>query len=318
MRLQFGASGPNLFSRQLIFYAYPRIDTIEPLIGIESGGTLLTVHGDNLTIGNGHLSIFIGQRPCQLQAVSATKIECETSFFLPSAIQKPQPIKLFFDRQTQLTSAQAFTVVSNPILYSFDRYHQHQTFRSGGHRIVILGENLHLAQQIQLEFQHFLFVSSVFHNSTHLIFLTPPARELPANHQSTLEMTLYLDNFNRTSLLIYVADPVIYPFEPMLQPYSEQLIIQGQNLTAIGHTANDIRVHIGCDLCLVTHLESDQIICQPPSHRPEKSSKSQRLCYESEHPSIVVTIDNVRVHVGDMVYPKRIFIVGTILRKRNV
>lgn len=314
VRLKFGASGPDLSSREMISYAYPRIDTIEPMIGIESGGTLLTIRGDNLTIGNGHLSIFIGHRPCQLEAVSPMKIECETSSFPPSSLQKPQPIKLFFDRQTQLTADHSFSVVADPILYSFDRYHQHQTFRSGGHRIVILGENLHFAQQIQLEFQHFLFVSSIFHNSTHLIFLTPPAKELPLNHQATLDLTLYLDNFNRTSSLIYVADPLIYPLEPILQPYSEQLLIQGHNLTAIGHTAHDISVQIGCDLCTVIQLDSDQIICQPPTDRPKKSSTSERLCYDSEHPSIVVTIDNIRVHVGDMIYPKKVLIVGEILQ----
>ena len=318
VHLKFGAFGAGLSSRQMISYAYPRIDTIEPVIGIESGGTLLTIRGNNLTIGNGHLSIFIGHRPCQLEAVSAMKIECETSSFPPSTLQKPQPIKLFFDRQTQLTSDHSFTVVANPILYSFDRYHQYQTFRSGGHRIVILGENLHFAQQIQLEFQHFLFVSSIFHNSTHLIFLTPPAKELPLNHQAALDLTLYLDDFNRTSSLIYVADPLIYPFEPMLQPYREQLVIQGHNLTAIGHTAQDISVQIGCDVCTVVQLDSDQIICQPPTDRPQKASKSERLCYDSEYPSIVVSIDNIRVHVGDMIYPKKIFIVGEILQGWNV
>jgi hypothetical protein len=96
----------------------------------------------------------------------------------------------------------------------------------------------------------------------------------------------------------------------MLQMYTNQLTIQGANLTAIGHKKTEIMVHIGCDLCNVIHLQSDKIICQPPLFRPEKYSKTKRLCYNSEHPSIIVSIDNIHSHVGFMIYPKKLIILG--------
>ncbi|CAF5180097.1 unnamed protein product, partial [Rotaria magnacalcarata] len=105
---------------------------------------------------------------------------------------------------------------------------------------------------------------------------------------------------------------MVYELEPMLQPYTSELTIQGINLTSVGHTKNHIIVQIGCDLCTVIHLQADKIICQPPRYRPEKYSKANRLCYSSEHPSIIVTIDNIRAHVGFMIYPKKIIILGVL------
>ncbi|CAF4342852.1 unnamed protein product, partial [Adineta steineri] len=91
-----------------------------------------------------------------------------------------------------------------------------------------------------------------------------------------------------------------------------ELIIHGSNLTAVGHTKNDITVHIGCDLCNIIHFQVDKIVCQPPSYRPKKYSKNNRLCYDSEHPWIIVTIDNIHSHVGYMIYPKKVIILGII------
>ncbi|CAF4394224.1 unnamed protein product, partial [Adineta steineri] len=91
------------------------------------------------------------------------------------------------------------------------------------------------------------------------------------------------------------------------QPYTNQLIIQGINLTTIGHTKNDIIVYIGCDLCTIIHLQNDKLICQPPFYRPEKYLKT-KLCYNSEHPTITVSIDNIHTHVGFMIYPKNLIL----------
>jgi hypothetical protein len=310
VQLKFGFSGPKINFHQKISYINPKIKSIEPLIGIQNGGTVLTIRGENFTIGNSHISVLIGNRPCQLLSISSIKIECETRAFPSSMLNEKQPIKVSFDRYTKLTFEQFFTVGSNPILYSFDKYHLFQSFTSGGHQLIILGENLNIIQNIQLEFHHFIYISPLLHNNTHLVFLTPSIEELHLNNQQDIIITIYLDNFNQTSSLIYINDPIIYPLEPVLQTYSTQLTIQGKNLTSIGHTKNDITVHIGCDLCTINHLQSDQIICQPPLFLPKKYSKTKQLCYNSEHPSIIVSIDNIHSHVGFMIYPKKIIILG--------
>jgi hypothetical protein len=269
---------------------------------------MLTIDGKNLTIGNNHISILIGNRPCQIFFISQVKIECETRSFFPSMLNENQPIKILFDRQTEIIYEQSFHIVPNPILYSFDKY---QSFMSGGHQIKILGDNFNTVQTIQLEFKRFIFASPLFQNNTHLIFLTPSIEEFHfLNNQKEIEIIIYLDNFNKTSSLIYINDPVIYELKPFLQTYTNELIIQGANLTAIGHTKKDIIVHIGCDLCTVVHIQSNKIICQPPVYRPEKYSKTKRLCYNSEHPSIIVTIDSIHSHVGFMIYPKKTIILG--------
>ncbi|CAF0972350.1 unnamed protein product, partial [Adineta ricciae] len=316
VQLKFGQHGPKIESRQIISFINPTITSIEPLVGIESGGTLLTIVGDNLTLGNSHIAVYIGTRPCQLLSISRTKIQCETGPFSSLMSNEQQEVRLIFDRQTKLNSKRFFTIVPNPILRSFDSYHQYQSFISGGHQLVIEGENFHTAQNIRLEFKRIIFVSPLFSNKTHLIFLTPSIQELHLNdesdYQQEIEIILHLDHFNKTSSLIYINDPIIYELEPILQTYTNELIIHGANLTAVGHTKDNVNVHIGCDLCTIVYLQTDRIICQPPEYRPAKYSKTNQLCYDSEHPWIIVTIDNIHAHVGYMIYPKKIVILGII------
>ena len=49
VRLKFGFYGPQIYSHQIISYINPKINSIEPLIGIQNGGTILTIHGENFT-----------------------------------------------------------------------------------------------------------------------------------------------------------------------------------------------------------------------------------------------------------------------------
>jgi hypothetical protein len=313
VHLKFGTYGPQLHSHQIISYLKPKIHSITPLIGIQNGGTILTIHGENFTIGNNHISILIENRLCQLISISNNKIECKTRSFPLLMLNKTQPIQILFDRQTKIISEQFFTIISNPILYSFNRFYRYQSFISGGHRLIILGENFDQIQTIQLEFHHFLFVSPLFHNNTHLIFLTPSIQQLNLLNQQEIEIKIYLDNFNRTSSLIYHNDPIIYELQPIFQTYINPLIIHGINLTAIGHNKNEVSVYIGCDKCSIVNLQSNQIICQPPKFRPKKYSPTKRLCYNSEHPSIIVSIDNIHSYVGFMIYPKKILFLGVII-----
>ncbi|CAF1004854.1 unnamed protein product [Adineta steineri] len=311
VHLKFGLYGPDIYSNQIISYIHPKINSIEPLVGIQSGGTHITIHGENFTIGNSHITVLIGNQSCQLLSISQIKIECQTRSFSHSMINENERIKIAFDRQTKLVYEEFFTIVSNPILYSFDQFFQYKSFKSGGHRIIIHGENFNRVQNIQMEFQHHIFVSPLFHNNTHIIFVTPSIHELNLNQQQTIEITIHLDHFNKTSSLIYTNDPFIFELEPLLQPYTNQLVIQGINLTTIGHTKNDIIVYIGCDLCTIIHLQNDKLICQPPFYRPEKYLKT-KLCYNSEHPTITVSIDNIHTHVGFMIYPKKLILLGVI------
>ncbi|CAF4415679.1 unnamed protein product, partial [Adineta steineri] len=128
-------------------------------------------------------------------------------------INENERIKIIFDRQTKLIYEEFFTIVSNPILYSFDQFFQYKSFKSGGHRIVIHGENFNRVQNIQMEFQHHIFVAPLFHNNTHIIFVTPSIHELNLNQQQTIEITIHLDHFNKTSSLIYTNDPFIFELE---------------------------------------------------------------------------------------------------------
>lgn len=312
--LNFGLHGPKLKSHQIISYVNPQIDSIEPLIGIRNGGTILTIQGKDLAIGNHQVSILIGNRPCQLVSVDSKKIQCQTSSFPTVIDDELKSIQIHFDRQTKIISKQFFRVVSNPKLKSFSISSPFRSFISGGHQIVIDGENLNFVQNIRLEFRRTIYVSPIFHNETRLIFLSPSVQELYLNdaneYESIVEMRLHLDSYNETSSIVYLNDPLIFELEPMSQSYTESLSIFGVNLTAIGHNKDNIIVHIGCDVCPISELTNDRLVCRPPHSRPGKYSKNNRVCYESEHPWIIVTIDNIHSHVGYMIYPKRLIILG--------
>ena len=305
--LKFASSDVKINVHQIISYIQPKIHSIDPLIGIQSGGTILTIHGENFTIGNSHISVSIGNQLCQLHSISSNKIECKTRSFPSSMLNRTHSIELHFDRQTQLLHSQLFIITPNPFLYAFDRY---ESFRSGGHLIIIRGNNFDPVQNIQLEFHYLIFVSPRFRNNTHLIFLTPAIEQLHLRTPQEILLRIHLDNLNQTSVLIYRNDPIIYELQPMLQTYTNRLIIQGMNFTTIGHTKEEIYVHIGCDRCPITHLQSDQIICRPPKSHPKRYSKTNQLCYNSEHPSIILSIDNIHSHVGYLIYPKRIIWLG--------
>ena len=91
----------------------------------------------------------------------------------------------------------------------------------------------------------------------------------------------------------------------MLQTYTNQLIIHGINLTSIGHTKNDITVHIGCDLCTIIYFNQIKLFVNHHYIVRKNIQKQNSLCYNSEHPWIIVTIDNIHSHVGFMIYPKK-------------
>ena len=127
-----------------------------------------------LHIGNSHISVLIGNRPCQLLSISSYKnSNVKQRSFSSLMVNEKQPIKLSFDRQTKLISKNFLLLFQIQSYIHLINIHPFQSFISGGHQLIILGENFHTIQNIQLEFQRFIFVSPLFHNNTHLIFLTP-------------------------------------------------------------------------------------------------------------------------------------------------
>ena len=97
-----------------------------------------------------------------------------------------------------------------------------------------------------------------------------------------------------------------------------------ESLTKLDSTIAYLNSEIAsCQQVLMTYDEEQQsneliqgpdpqfiVICQPPVYRPKKYSTSNRICYDSEHPWIIVTIDNIHSHVGYMIYPKKVIILG--------
>ncbi|CAF1028809.1 unnamed protein product, partial [Didymodactylos carnosus] len=315
-------------SDQQVSYLMPIIESIEPLAGILSGGTILTIIGRNFTLGNQFVIITIGESLCKILDIKINIIQCQTLSFERTGNKS---ITITFDEQTHIVyHQQFFHVVHNPTI-DLDNLVPQQSFASGGRRIHITGTNFHFLQQIKMEFslekgKSIVYVSSVQYlsNSTYLVFLTPSYNDFnltrsELNPLLNVNIKLYIDGYNFTHpsfFLHYVNDPIIYEFEPpLIRPYSSELVIYGNNMTLIGHTMNDVFVHIGCEICPIIYFSSDKIICRPPISRPAKRSTSkntERLCYDSEQPWIIVSIDNIHSLVGYLLYPRKIIILGVV------
>ncbi|XP_065223346.1 plexin-A4-like [Planococcus citri] len=65
-------------SRENFTVSYPVINLVFPLSGSLSGGTKLTIEGENLDIGRS-ISVHIGGLPCHIFSIDTAKIECITS-----------------------------------------------------------------------------------------------------------------------------------------------------------------------------------------------------------------------------------------------
>ncbi|CAF1193690.1 unnamed protein product, partial [Didymodactylos carnosus] len=319
--------GQHSISEQHVFYLMPLVESIEPLFGILDGGTILTIIGQNFTLGNQFVTVTIGESLCKILIIQMNFIQCQT---YPFERIGNKSITITFDEQTSIIFQQFFYVVQNPTI-DIDYLIPQQSFVSGGRHIHIMGTNFDFLQQIKMEFSlekstSTVYVSSMrrLSNSTHLVFLTPSYHDFNLTTlQSTLppiiNIKLDLDgyNFTHSSLFLhYVNDPIIYELEPpLIRPYSSELVIFGNNMTSIGHTMNDVFVHIGCEICTIIYFTSNKIICRPPINKPSKritSNNMERLCYDSEHPWIIVNIDNIHSLVGYIIYPRKIIILGIV------
>lgn len=311
VRLNFLDEGFEIRSKEKVRYLLPKIRNVEPLSGIESGGSSIKIFGENFSIGNGNVEVFLGSEICRIEKIEPQEISCETNFFEKTFGEKEKSIKIFFDKKTRISFGKFFSVENDPIVFSFDRFHKMKSFRSGARRIEIRGSNFDFVQKIQLEFEKFLFLEPIFRNSTFLTFKTPSASQLQLQNRNQIQIVLRLDNLRKTSTLFYFDDPKIFPFTNFQQNFQPILTIRGENLTLVGHRKDEISVTVACHSCPILSLTNEQIFCQTPN----KIQQINQNCFDGNNPRVIVKIDDFKVFIGVLVYPKRFFLIGKIWSK---
>ncbi|WAR26729.1 PLXA1-like protein, partial [Mya arenaria] len=96
------------------------------------------------------------------------------------------------------------------------------------------------------------------------------------------------------SELLYYPDPTLYNFTETLN-FTQVIVIKGEHLN-VAATAEDVQVLIDCEICNVTTLEHDRVICNAPTSAPKCNITGQTLF------TIKVSIGFLTREVGQMVY----------------
>lgn len=102
--------------------------------------------------------------------------------------------------------------------------------------------------------------------------------------QLSLQISFLMDNVhsvrdlnkhfhNLRSTIIYVDDPVYFPFANNIKLYKgDTLVIEGEKLN-IASDETDVSVTIGQKQCNVTSLALTQLVCTPPDQQPEATDE---------------------------------------------
>lgn len=210
----------------------PKIMQIKPLKSFKSGGRMITVHGTNLhTIQKPQMEVLFNDESINktdCTVINPNQMECPS----PSVGEKFRTYFIAMKKQQQ--SKKKRNVISNIDAYP-TRDSQHLNAPSVSYAI----------QETQLNFQ----ISFIMDN-------VKSVRDLNKHFQHI------------RSNLIYVDDPVFFPFVSSLKLYKgDTLVIEGENLN-LACDESDVMVTVGTQQCNVTSLALTQLVCTPPAQQP--------------------------------------------------
>lgn len=245
----------------------PKIHQIKPLKSFISGGRMITVHGSNLD------SI---QKPEIEVLIDDTAVNKSTCFVInPNQMECPSP----------------------PVNSKFYEYVNDKTkMKNRGNTVPTdayttldyttssIGSNAEVAalkiRETQLSFQISFIMDNV---------------------QSVKDLNKHFENLRST--LVYVEDPVYYPFEDSEKSYKgDTLVIEGENLN-IASDESDVNVTIGMMPCNVTSLAMSQLVCTPPKQQPDATDENGVEQTNTGLPLVVVRVGrSLRYPIGHLRY----------------
>ncbi|KTG32287.1 hypothetical protein cypCar_00006608 [Cyprinus carpio] len=304
VHLCVGECKPELQTRssQLYSFVMPSVTGLSPTRGPESGGTKVTIMGENLGAGSS-VSVLFGNQTCEfyeclpisprlpliLSPGSQFKDEADCSvlrrtmteivcYSAPSLTGVgPVQISVSVDR-AQVRESLTFEYIDDPTV---QRIEPEWSIASGHTPLVVTGTNLDAIQEPRIRIKYggreSVNVCKVL-NITTMSCLAP---SLTAEYRPGLDSVKHADEFgfifnNVQALLVYNNTNFMYYPNPYFEPLStngilEQkpgspIILKGKNLvpSASGGMKLNYTVLIGETPCSVTVSES-QLLCEPPN-----------------------------------------------------
>uniref|UniRef100_A0A8C1KZG7 Plexin-A2 n=1 Tax=Cyprinus carpio TaxID=7962 RepID=A0A8C1KZG7_CYPCA len=276
VHLCVGECKPELQTRssQLYSFVMPSVTGLSPTRGPESGGTKVTIMGENLGAGSS-VSVLFGNQTCEFYERTMTEIVCYSAPSLTGV--GPVQISVSVDR-AQVRESLTFEYIDDPTV---QRIEPEWSIASGHTPLVVTGTNLDAIQEPRIRIKYggreSVNVCKVL-NITTMSCLAP---SLTAEYRPGLDSVKHADEFgfifnNVQALLVYNNTNFMYYPNPYFEPLStngilEQkpgspIILKGKNLvpSASGGVKLNYTVLIGETTCSVTVSES-QLLCEPPN-----------------------------------------------------
>uniref|UniRef100_A0AAR2KYB8 Plexin-A2 n=1 Tax=Pygocentrus nattereri TaxID=42514 RepID=A0AAR2KYB8_PYGNA len=276
VQLCVGECKPELQARssQLYSFVTPSVTGLSPSRGPESGGTKVTIIGENLGAGSS-VNVLFGNQTCEFFERTMTEIVC---FSAPSltGVGSVQ-ITVSVDR-AQVKESLSFEYIDDPTV---QRIEPEWSIASGHTPLVVTGTNLDVVQEPRIRVKYggreSVNVCKVLNTTTMSCF----APSLTAEYRPGLDSVKHADEFgfifnNVQALLVYNNTNFLYYPNPYFEPLStngvlEQkpgspIILKGKNLVppTSGGVKLNYTVLLGETPCSVT-ISDTQLLCEPPN-----------------------------------------------------
>ncbi|XP_041712458.1 plexin-A2-like [Coregonus clupeaformis] len=276
VQLCVGECRPDLktHSAQLYAFVMPSVQGLSPSRGPESGGTKVTIMGENLGAGSS-VTVLFGNQTCEFYGRTMTEIVCYSAPSL-TGVGSVQ-ISVSVDR-AQVKESLSFDYIEDPTV---QRIEPEWSIASGHTPLMVTGTNLDVVQEPRMRVKYggreSVNVCKVL-NTTSMSCFAP---SLVAEYRPGLDTAKHADEFgfifnNVQTLLVYNNTAFLYYPNPYFEPLStngvlEQkpgspIILKGRNLVphASGGVKLNYTVLIGVTPCSVTVSET-QLLCEPPN-----------------------------------------------------
>ncbi|CAB1353620.1 unnamed protein product [Coregonus sp. 'balchen'] len=261
-------------SSQLYSFETPTMVGLTPGRGPESGGTKVTIVGENLGAGSS-VNVTFGNQTCELYRRSMLEIVC---FSAPSVTGAALvQVSLSVDL-AKVPGTLGFEYIEDPTV---QRIEPEWSITSGHTTLMVTGTNLDVVQEPRVRVKYAghesVNVCKVLNTTTIICF----APSLKAEDTLEQESVKHVEEFgfvfnNVQALLTYNSTSFIYYPNPYLEPLSlsgvlEQkpgspIILKGRNLvpSASGGARLNYTVLIGDTPCSLT-VSDTQLLCEPPN-----------------------------------------------------
>ncbi|XP_008627086.1 plexin-A4 isoform X1 [Corvus cornix cornix] len=262
-------------SSQLYYFMTLTLSDLKPKRGPVSGGTQVTITGNNLNAGSNVIVTF-GRQPCLFYRRSTKHIVCNTTASYEGFEKVKVSVRV---DKAKIHQELHYEYVEDPTIL---RIEPEWSIFSGNTPIAVWGTHLDLIQNPQIRAKHGgkeHVNNCEVQNSTEMT-CQAPALAVDPNHHSELaerpeEFGFILDNvqslliLNKTNFTYY-PNPIFEVFNPSgileLKPGSP-IILKGRNLippVAGGNAKLNYTVLVGEKPCAVT-VSDVQLLCESPN-----------------------------------------------------